>query len=91
MSQNSITALQITADPAAFGLRLAAITRHYNFTLAYFRDPAVRARREVIIRERAAAVEANYAAMSASTDPGEASDLRHEIETDVAALKALGW
>ena len=85
------TAHQITANPAAFGLRPAAITRHFNFTLAYFRDPAVQARRDVIIRERAAAVAANYAAMAAASDPGEALDFRHEVETDVAALKALGW
>lgn len=85
------TAHQITTNPAAFGLRPAAISRHYSFTLAYFRDPAVQARRDVVIRERAAAVEANYAAMVASTDPGEALDFRHEVETDVAALKALGW
>lgn len=89
--QSLATALQITADPAAFGLRPAAITRHYNFTIAYFRNPAVWARREVIIRERAAAVEANHAAMVAATDRGEALDFRHEAEIDVAALKALGW
>ena len=89
---NTTTAAhQITANPAAFGLRPAAISRHFNLTVAYFRDPAVQARREVIIRERAAAVEANYAAMVAATDRGEALDFRHEVETDVAALKALGW